>query len=359
MIERLKSKDLGKKFAFYGPQDIIDQAIRVGIARNPKTFEHLLHKENLGRWTLIITPDSVLWQVQIIKDGIPKYYAVIDNELSCLITDFKFDDYKGLDSLFSGLDIYKGVNFTVGALRRESRQKSFASQVLAGSEWDDLRPARPIDFIGRDREIARITTMISESHNPQASTKIFGVSAPSGWGKSSLLLKLCDVINSDIEGAYGISVDCRSATSSNFISEAIHLAFKLAKESEKISIDNDFVITDASNPLNSEGIGKILEKMEKNKESITICFDQFEEIFAKEELLDTFEVITRLSYYIDANQLPIIIGVAWKTDISLPQNHPAYHMWHSLSDRRTNIRLSPFEKDETVYMIRRAQRGRT
>ncbi len=38
----------------------------------------------------------------------------------------------------------------------------------------------------------------------------------------------------------------------------------------------------------------------------------------------------------------IILGFAWKTDSTVPQDHPAYHMWHQLSDHRYEVLLKPF-----------------
>lgn len=48
-----------------------------------------------------------------------------------------------------------------------------------------------------------------------------------------------------------------------------------------------------------------------------------------------------------------LVGFSWKTDGVIPTEHNAYHMWHSLSDRRFEIELSPFTEREVGLAINR------
>ena len=87
-----------------------------------------------------------------------------------------------------------------------------------------------------------------------------------------------------------------------------------------------------------------------------MCFDQFEELFTKESLFETFNAIRELSLELDSRQIPVVLGFAWKTDISLPQQHPAYHLWHGLADRRRDFRLRQFGSPDIAKVISRAER---
>ena len=86
-----------------------------------------------------------------------------------------------------------------------------------------------------------------------------------------------------------------------------------------------------------------------------MIFDQFEELFSKEELFETFNAVRELSLDLDARQLPLILGFAWKTDVSLPQQHPAYHLWHQLSDRRRTFKIRDFGRRDIQRIISKAE----
>ena len=44
----------------------------------------------------------------------------------------------------------------------------------------------------------------------------------------------------------------------------------------------------------------------------------------------------------DSEQGNLLLGFAWKTDATIPQDHPAYYMWHELADRRYGLELPLF-----------------
>jgi hypothetical protein len=45
------------------------------------------------------------------------------------------------------------------------------------------------------------------------------------------------------------------------------------------------------------------------------------------------------------------LGFAWKTDSTTQQDHPAYHIWHELSDHRREFKLNSFNKGEIAKAI--------
>lgn len=349
---------MGKKLSFYGPTEILDFLLRLNLVKSPDRLTHYINQESVSRWSLIILPDRKIWHAQITREGVPKFFAVFDAEEERPIKDFDYSAYTALDSLFTGLRYYSDPHVAISRSVHESKHISLASEVISGSRWDDLRPARPIDFVGRDREINLLLQMIEDTRRISTSPHTFGISAPSGWGKSSLALKICDLINNTLDNSFAVSIDCRSAISTSFVSEAIILAFKMAAKAKGITEGEEILISDAAMPLSGIRFEEVFDSMDKKGQKLIIVFDQFEEIFSKEDLLETFEIIKNISYFIDSNNIPVILGIVWKTDISLPQGHPAYHMWHSNSDRRLNIKLKPLDKTESAKMIKNAQKGR-
>jgi len=232
------------------------------------------------------------------------------------------------------------------------------ASVIPGDTWDDLRPSRPSDFVGRDDVISEIADFMDEVRQGRRSTRTFAVQDPSGWGKSSLLLKLSDVVNRKKARVYSVTaIDTRSATNSSFVSEAIRIAFEQAREQGLIPVDLGIEVESLRDPLDSSHLVEALHCIAAAKACMVIIFDQFEELFAKDELFETFNAIRDLSFDIDARQAPVILGFAWKTDVSLPQQHPAYHLWHQLNDRRRNFKVREFGKGDVARLITRAERA--
>ena len=46
-----------------------------------------------------------------------------------------------------------------------------------------------------------------------------------------------------------------------------------------------------------------------------------------------------------------MLGSSWRTEISLPEGHPAYHMWHELSDRRKTFTIEKFDSSEIFQQL--------
>ena len=84
---------------------------------------------------------------------------------------------------------------------------------------------------------------------------------------------------------------------------------------------------------------------------MVIFFDQFEELFTKDELFSTFESFKKLAFEANAEQTNLVIGFSWRTRITLSDDNPAYHVWHELSDHRIPINLGEFESGESSQMV--------
>ena len=83
-----------------------------------------------------------------------------------------------------------------------------------------------------------------------------------------------------------------------------------------------------------------------------MIFDQFEEIFYKEELFGLFENMRKISNTVDSIKENLIIGYAWKTDFSIASDHPAYYLWSNLKDRRKEFDLLQFSDSEIKGAIK-------
>jgi hypothetical protein len=112
-----------------------------------------------------------------------------------------------------------------------------------------------------------------------------------------------------------------------------------------------FRLSDLSDPLRSPSIRAFLASLEKKQQVICLVFDQFEELYSRSDLFDVFELAQRLFLSATAARSNLVLGFAWKSDSTVQQTHPAYHMWHNLADHRIEIKLGGFSHAEASKAI--------
>lgn len=308
-----------------------------------------------GDATLVVNPAGRWWLVEILEQGVPAHYTVFNAASGTPVGEDEAADVAKASDRFSAL------KHLPQALERPVEQPSGpprfqVARVAAGDAWDDLRPARPADFVGRDDVLSQILQFVGSVQSGETNTRTFAVQGPSGWGKSSLMLKVVDLASKGrrIGNCSVTAVDSRSATNLAFVGGAIRTALQDAAKAGHLSKGFSPTITSLTHPLDSPDVTRAFDELRERSAVTVLIFDQFEELFAKEPLYGTFSAIRELSLDLDSKQAPLILGFAWKTDISLPQQHPAYHLWHELRDRRLDIPIRRFGTGDIARLLTRA-----
>ncbi|MGQ7107092.1 nSTAND1 domain-containing NTPase [Bacillus cereus group sp. Bce041] len=341
-----------RTLSIYTSDKLVELLINSGKICNPirlnRNDKYTFSEEN----TLLITEYGRFWAIKVmhVSAGVPYGVVLYDAETSRNINDKDVINLVSkLSSSLSDLDFLTSDSGEISATEEITEELSNIATVTGGDQWADYRPSRPKDFVGREdlqRDIFRFCSSVVDN---DSNTRLLAIKAPSGWGKSSVLLKL--VSKSKIKRyktKYFIhAVDVRAATSRRYsefsllscINSAISEGF-VTKPAKEITINS------INNPLSSEGIVELLQSLKEENKVLVLFFDQFEEIFSKNELADLFDSIRKLALAIDSARENIILGFAWKTDGTTPTDHPAYYMWQSLSDRRREFQLSTFTPKE-------------
>lgn len=346
---------LAREFTWYSPNRICDMLVDQGRALNPLSLTGLPCTKQRGEITLIVAPARWLWLVEVLERGIPSALAVLDACTGESVSVLEGGQLGHLSGRYDGLPI-----FTPGAKRISSgaEEEDTVAKVVAGDSWEDPRPSRPSHFVGRDDTTRQIAAFLASVREKRTPTRAFALLAPSGWGKSSLIVKLADLSRRGrlTDRCVMTAVDCRSATSSSFVAGAVQLSFNEAV-SRGIVADRTYAVSSLQHPLRSPGIAGACGELEEKCGVLVIVFDQFEELFTKESLFETFTTLRELALDVDAEQLPVVLGFAWKTGVALPQDHPAYYLWHELADRRRVFELPRFGTREVRKVVRRAERA--
>ncbi len=142
----------------------------------------------------------------------------------------------------------------------------------------------------------------------------------------------------------------RGARSPGYISASL---IKCLEQAQKAGFGKkiDIQLTNPSTPLSSSSISEYLESVRQEGRFVCLIFDQFEELYSKPELFSVFAAAKDLMIDVASYKGALGLGFAWKTDSTTQQDHPAYHIWHELSDHRREFRLSGFNKGEISKAI--------
>ncbi|WP_286300762.1 restriction endonuclease [Vibrio apostichopi] len=358
LADKIKSKPIAEssKYSFYTPDRVVDSLISAGvIVRFPtEKAEAFAGVDNLGSTTLLISELGRFWCVYTLKGGSPSGVLVYSAKTGLHITDTDtLTNISKLDSTLAKYDLFVGEVKALNKISLTKPQKlPSVVEVQIGDSWDDYRPARPKDFVGRDELQKNILSFLGSIRDKESSTRIFAITGNSGLGKSSLIAKLRDrAKNKHYKNKYYVfAVDIRGAKSPNYINAAL---LKALKEAQNFGVGDkiELKLSDPDAPLSSDSIQTYLESVEKQDKVICLVFDQFEELYSKPELFSVFESAKSLMLEVAALKGNLALGFAWKTDSTTQQDHPAYHMWHELKDLRREYRLEIFDSGEVSKSI--------
>lgn len=350
-----KPKDKSARLSFYSPQDVIDSLISASIIKNcpiDDAANVLGGHEYLGEWTLLVSTLGIFWCVYTLEGGAPhKVLAYYASNAKRVNDSSLFSNFIDLDSALSN---YEFLHIEDNMETETLKNKNFLPlvvEVQTGESWNDYRPARPQDFVGRDSLQKEILNFLESAKNNNGS-RVFSITGNSGLGKSSLIAKLRDRSrNKRNKNKYFVyAVDVRGAKNSNYILASLLECLKQAQKNG-FGEQTDIVLTNPDTPLSSPDIKDYLDSLDKSNQVVCLVFDQFEELYSKPELFGIFRTAKDLMLDVAACKKNIVLGFAWKTDSTTQQDHPAYHMWHDLSDHRKEYRLEVFDNGEIAKSI--------
>lgn len=344
----------------YDPDELVHLLVSTGRVCSPELLALPSTIRPHSARTLLITDIGEFWAVPIIgeKSGIADTVLTFDARNGIAITNDAIVQQLGeRDSNLRELSWVSshGALAAVTALKDATLRVELdnIAPVPVADDWSDYRPSRPQDFVGRHELLQSIIGFFDAAAEGRTDTRLLAIKAPSGWGKSSFLVKLRSMcaLPKYRSKIFLYAVDCRTASSSRYPELALKKCFEEAVDESFIGSAERISIASAGQPFSDPGAQSALDNLKAQKKVIVLFFDQFEEITTKQELADLFAQVKAMCSAVESAGENVILGFSWKTDGTIPTDHPAYHVWHSFADRRREFELPLFSKQDTSQLL--------
>lgn len=347
-----------RKMRIYSPDRLADRLVAAKLIVPVETLQFHLTGSRVGNEAfLLLTQNGEFWALPVVDPatGIRSAALLFHASNGEAVRDLATLEWIATTDTSLSLPWICDTAKDAGAATKLRSELESIVKVPMADHWADYRPARPEDFVGREAVQTSVFNFLDHVRSGGTTTRLIALKGPSGWGKSSSLLKIASrATNARNKGKYYVfTVDSRAATTRRFPELAVVSAVKEAVRSGFVSAPSDLAFGGASSLFSTPGMRHVVQDLRDRRRVLCIFFDQFEELLYKADLVEVFDEMRRICAAVEEAQANVVIGFSWKTDGVIPTEHSAYHMWHSLADRRFEIELTPFSEAEVGLAINR------
>ncbi|HHX8348006.1 TPA: restriction endonuclease [Vibrio diabolicus] len=341
--------DMEVDYSFYGSEDILKALEACGKV---KGFDDLDLPSKVTSASLLIHPElPICWLFQEVEDGTPS--KLIAYSLGEEIDIKQLKRVLKAEGKFEGLNLtlYKSHDVTPSSTPRHVRE--VVSNIVVADDIMDYKPCRPEDFVGRDSIQKEIWDFLETVRTGKSDCRLMSLTGSSGNGKSSLVAYLANRFKNVKwkNKLFLYPVDVRSARGARFVSEAITKAFDAAIKSNFIELNTTFQIDNIEDITGAKAFLECDQYLKKSEKVVIVFFDQFEEVFMKEELFALFNSFKRFGLDVSSEKCNLVVGFSWRNGIFLGDDNPAYGLWNDLRDHRVDKKLSLFDEGDASKMI--------
>lgn len=230
------------------------------------------------------------------------------------------------------------------------------AEVKQSENWYDYLPTSKRHFVGRKYIVKSFNDYIQEIKLAKTDKRVFYIEGKSGWGKSSFVSYIRDTYSSKkyCKNYLVFAVDTRSANSNNFVSQAVKGMFEKGMKEKFIQDNRGISIISNYDILESDSVRNILKELKDSNKYMILIFDQFEDIFRKRDVFKTFY---KLMLDINSSKENLILGFSWKSEVNIPMNHEAYHLWQMVRNETRCFTIAEFNSKEVSSIIGQMQKS--
>jgi hypothetical protein len=271
-----------------------------------------------------------------------------------------------IDPLLVKIPQVQGLQFASqgGGLNEKTKSLSDQSdfeiiaEVQSGEDWYDYKPAPAELFIGREALKSNIFNFFTKALKNESKNRVFYLNGNSGWGKSSLInaIKATSQNKYYRNRMYTVALDCRSASSENFVVKAFEKAINKSFADEFVSKDSlksqNPSFTSNYSLLDSTFIIDYLAQLKASGKLLVLIFDQFEDVFRKAKIFKYFYKFLSDVGEVQAN---IIVGFSWKSEFLIQAESDTYSYFQQAKDQAVQFEVSEFGIKETNGIIKQLE----
>lgn len=213
----------------------------------------------------------------------------------------------------------------------------------SGSDFEYQLPASPEFFIGRERALREVEGLLKVVRNGVG--RVVVLNAQSGWGKSSLALR----VKAGVESSGGVAhvLDTRAADGPQFLLASLRAAARAGHDAGLLTLPSDASFASVNSALST-----LASSQWERSGVLLILFDQFEHVFNDKRLTRDFRNLALATTQVSQ---PLLVGFAWKTDlVGWTEGHP-YRDRDAIRGAATVISLPKFGPDDIDTLLRRLE----
>lgn len=345
-IEKIVSQ--GYKIIHICGEEIIE---KLNQFSNYPTFENIkktsfkVTNQKSGETILLVTDRGDYYVQLLIKpnDTMPSLFCIFDIYGQLIEDKIFYQQIKNEFEILESLDMYifDSSLSKIPKLDDFSRESTFMG-VIYGKGWFDYQfPTPPDKFIGRERSIEIFLRFVEEARNGTGKIHTCQILSRSGVGKSSLTIKLNDIVN--LSKDIGIVIDSRNIRSELEILEIFQILIRDINEKLKINIEFPQTTIDIIRILND-----VNSNLLQNNNVAVIFLDQFESVFSKQKI---YNQLLDLIYEINSMDYNIVFCISRKNDQPTTYDESAMIDMEKLNGISKKIKLDDFEYDDSKKLI--------